>query len=375
MSHRNSRFRPLLLSVLLLCSLSVAAQDATALLAQRASSIAQEEISKQGIAGLAISIAIDNKIAVSDAYGFADLENRIPATKSTLFRTGSIAKPITAVGAMALVQQGKLDLDAPVQNYCPAFPRKQWTVTTRQLLGHLAGVHHYKRDGSDFLSTKHYAKLTDAFEQFAEDPLEFEPGSKFLYTTYGYNVIGCVIEGASGKDFATTLNELVLRPAAMNSTRTDEVSEIVPARSRPYTHAADRSLRNAPFVDTSNKIPGGGIISTAEDLARLAISLHTNALLKATTAKLMWTSQTTKDGKATGYGCGWNVSEADGVQTIMHGGSQPGASSVLVMLPQKGFAVAVMANTDEVNVRRIAQALTSVYLESTKLVLSTGSAR
>lgn len=98
-------------------------------------------------------------------------------TTATLFRTGSIAKPMTSTTAMALYQAGRLDLDAPVQKYCPVFPKKQWTITTRELLGHLSGIRHYKQDNSDVFSTKRYAHISDAFEMFANDPLLFDPGA------------------------------------------------------------------------------------------------------------------------------------------------------------------------------------------------------
>jgi serine beta-lactamase-like protein LACTB, mitochondrial len=348
--------------LLLLCAPLAFAQDVVTMLAQKADSLVQEEMKKQNIAGLALAIVVDKKIAVSRGYGFADLEDRVPVTTATLFRTGSIAKPMTSTAAMALYQAGKLDLDAPVQKYCPAFPKKQWTITTRQLLGHLSGIRHYKEDPADFLSTRHYAHISDAFEMFANDPLLFEPGTKMQYTTFGYDVVGCVIEGASGGDFVAALNKLVLTPAGMMSTRTDDAFAIIPNRSRPYTLAADHSLRNAPFVDTSNKVPGGGMIATADDMARFAIALESGRLLSSATSGLMWTSQKTSDGKATGYAYGWGVHEEHGILTVGHTGGQPGCSSVLWMLPGLGFAVAIMANTDEVQVQPIAEALAQAYL-------------
>jgi len=232
------------------------------------------------------------------------------------------------------------------------------------LLGHLSGIRHYRQDDSDLYSSKHYAGISDAFEMFANDPLLFEPGTKMNYTTYGYDVVGCVIEGASGVDFVTTLNALVLTPAGMTSTRTDDAFAIIPDRSRPYTHATDHSLRNAPFVDTSNKVPGGGMISTADDLARFAIALESGRLLSSATTQLMWTSQKTSDGKATGYAYGWGVHDENGVRTVGHTGGQPGCSSVIWMLPGQGFAVTIMSNTDEVKVQPIAEALAQAYLHT-----------
>jgi CubicO group peptidase (beta-lactamase class C family) len=354
----------LCLPLLLPCPPVACAQDIATTLAQQADSLVQEEMKKQNIAGLALTIVIDKQIVASRAYGSADLENRVPVTTATLFRTGSIAKPMTSTAAMALYQAGKLDLDAPVQKYCPAFPTKQWTITTRELLGHLSGIRHYKQDNSDVFSTKHYGHISDAFEMFANDPLLFEPGTKRQHTTFGYDVVGCVIEGASGEDFVSALNALVLTLAGMASTRTDDAFAIIPRRGRPYTLAPDHSLRNSPFVDTSNKIPGGGMISTADDLARFAIALESGRLLNSATTQLMWTSQKTSDGKETGYAYGWGVHEENGVRTVGHTGGQPGCSSALWMLPDQGFAVAIVANTDEVKVLPIAEALAQTYLHA-----------
>src|SRR3954471_15416906 len=169
---------------------------------------------------ITVAVAVDGKITYSKAFGMADVENDVKATPETLIRTGSIAKPISAAAALTLVDAGKLDLDAPVQKYCPAFPQKQWTVTTRQVLGHLSGIHHYT--GPDFESTKHFATTKDAFVMFANDPLLFEPGTKYQYSTYGYTLIGCVIEGASGEQFRDYVAKHVLASAGMTHTFVDD---------------------------------------------------------------------------------------------------------------------------------------------------------
>src|SRR5690349_17220680 len=110
----------------------------------------------------------------SKAFGAADLENSLSATTETLIRTGSIAKSISAAAAMTLVEAGKIDLDVPLQKYCPAFPEKQWPVTTREVLNHTSGIRHYKE--IEIGSTKHFDSMSDGFTIFAADPLLFEPG-------------------------------------------------------------------------------------------------------------------------------------------------------------------------------------------------------
>lgn len=147
----------------------------------------------------------------------------------------------------------------------------------------------------------------------------------------------------------------MLEPAKMRWTRPDNVLEITTGRSRPYTLNKDHTLRNAAFVDTSNKIPEGGLISTSDDLSAFAIALESNTFLNSQTTALMWTSQNTSAGQATGYGYGWEVRT----------GRQPGTSDILVLLPSRDFAVAIMSNTDDIDVTPMAETLARAYLAGT----------
>ena len=123
----------------------------------------------------------------------------MPVKGTTAFRTASVAKPMTATAVMTLAEAGKIDIDAPVRNYCPAWPAKHPAITTRQVLGHLAGIRHYGKPGESAGKT-HYFVLGDSLALFKDDPLLHEPGTKYLYSTYGYTLLGCVIEGAAGSD-------------------------------------------------------------------------------------------------------------------------------------------------------------------------------
>ncbi|HEV2988986.1 MAG TPA: serine hydrolase domain-containing protein, partial [Candidatus Angelobacter sp.] len=241
----------------------VSAIAQTASPADRSASIDQivtESMHKQQIPAMTVAVDAAGRISYSKAFGTADLENGIPATTETLIRTGSIAKPISAVAAMTLVESGKLDLDAPVQKYCPQFPVKPWPVTTRELLNHTSGISHYK--GAEPESTRHYKSMTDGFSIFANDPLLFEPGTANSYSTYGYTVVGCVVEGASSEKFSDYVAEHVLKPAGMTHTFVDDVFEIIPHRARGYQKIGGQ-VKNAGLMDSSYKIPGGGYVTTA----------------------------------------------------------------------------------------------------------------
>jgi serine beta-lactamase-like protein LACTB len=257
-----------------------------------------DSMHKQQIPAMTVAVAMGTRISYSKAFGTADLENAIPATAETLIRTGSIAKPISAVAAMTLVDSGKLDLDAPVQKYCAPFPVKPWPITTRELLSHTSGIRHYKE--GEIESTRHYKSMADGFAIFANDPLLFEPGTAYSYSTYGYTVVGCVIEGASGEKFADYVAEHVLKPAGMMHIFVDDVFEIVPHRAHGYQKIGGK-VKNAGLMDSSYKIPGGGYVTTAEDLMRFAQALMDGKILKPETLSQMWTPTKLTGGKVSDY--------------------------------------------------------------------------
>src|SRR5882672_8273136 len=239
-------------------------------------------IDRNHIPGLAIAIVVEGKIRWQKAYGLADVENAVPAETSTVFRIASVTKPLTATAAMQLAEHGKLDLDAPVQKYAPSFPAKEQTITTRQLLGHLSGIRNYKAGEGE--RTTHYDSLATALEIFKEDALVREPGTGFTYSTFGYTLLGVAIEGASGMRYTDYMRTNVFEPAGMSHTQADDPSVIVPKRARGYSPKVygqfDGQWRNAALMDPSYKLPGGGMLSTVGDLARFAIALQSEAMLK-----------------------------------------------------------------------------------------------
>lgn len=337
-----------LLLFLLVVTVSAAAQS-DAEISTKIDAIVRAAMQQQHIPAMTVAVARDGSVIYSHAAGIADLENAVPATAETLIRTGSIAKPISAVAAMTLVEAGKLDLDAPIQKYCAPFPAKQWPITTRELLSHTSGIRHYKEGTDEIESTHHYQWMSDGFAIFAADPLLFKPGSAFSYSTYGYTVVGCVIEGASGQRFQDYVAEHVLKPAGMTHTFVDDVLEIVPHRARGYQNL-DGQTKNAGLMDSSYKIPGGGYVSTAEDFVHFAEALMHEKLVKTSTLAEMWTPvKITGTGKQPTYGLGFGVLTIDGEKYVAHSGSQQGTSTTFVIIPGKHFAAAAMANIEDVS--------------------------
>jgi serine beta-lactamase-like protein LACTB len=314
----------------------------------RIEGLIRSELSQSQIPGLSLAIVSSDQLRYAKGFGVADLENSVPAKSSTVYRLGSMSKTITATAVMQLAERGKLDLDAPVQKYCPAFPAKPWTVTARQLLAHLAGVRDYnnQRFLEEYFSTRHYASITEALDIFKNDPLLQEPGTKYSYSTYGYNVLGCAIEGASAMSYEDYLRENILKPADMNQTGVDDVSKIIANRARGYGKTRDGVMRNTGLSDPSNKIPAGGLVSTAEDIGKFAIALRNGKLLSSATLTQMWTLQKTVDGKQIPYALGWRVAERNTMKEVFHGGSAAGFSTFLYLIPEKNLAVVLMANLE-----------------------------
>lgn len=295
------------------------------------------------IPGLTVAVIVDGELVWSEGLGFADLEQGVPATSLTKMRIGSVAKPITSVGMALLVEQEKLDLDAPVQTYVPTFPTKKYEINTRQLAGHIAGIRHYR--GQEFLSSRHYATVAEGLKIFEKDPLLFEPGDKYSYSSYGWNLISAVIEAASGEEFIDYMHREVFEPLGMYHTHAEYMDSLIHRRSRYYVKNDQGRILNAPFVDNSYKWAGGGFISTAEDVVRFGYRLLHGGLLQQNTLSMLFTSLKTNDGKETGYGLGWRVwQDASNNQLIGHTGGSVGGTTSFIMHPKEDIMLCIISN-------------------------------
>lgn len=297
----------------------------------------------RGIPGLALAVAVDGQIVYSEGFGYADLEERVPVWPTTKFRIGSISKPLTATALMELVEAGKIDLDAPVQKYVPSFPKKEGVITARMVAGHLGGIRHYQ--GNEFNIQTHYGTVLEGLKIFENDPLVSPPGTKFNYSSYGYNLLSAVIESASDEEFLSYMQGHVFTPLGLVHTTADQNAQIVEQRSRFYELAKDGHAENAAYVDNSYKWAGGGFLSTAEDLVRFGSSLLSPGLLKADSLKLLFTSQKTKSGEETGYGMGWGIAKSHSGKLIYeHSGGSVGGHSQLILYPETHVVIALVTN-------------------------------
>ena len=331
-------------------------------LATRLMAIVREARSTSGLPSLSAAVARTDGLDWAGASGWADIDRRQAAGVASRYRTGSIAKPITAVAMMRLAEAGALDLDAPGAEVVSGLPPSLAPLTARQLASHTGGVRHYSPmpwggwwpGWFEANSQRHYPSVEAGLALFADDRLRFAPGTGFQYSTFGYSLLSRLLEGAAGRPFPALLAAQVFAPAGMTGTAVDTPGAM-PDRVAFYVGHGDRYTAARP-VDSSFRIAGGGLVSTPTDLARFGLALQDGRLLPADGVRRMWTVQPLADGSANpqNYALGWRVDEStrlfvDGrpLQVVHHGGSQAGAAAFLLLVPEQGLAVAVMANSSD----------------------------
>jgi CubicO group peptidase (beta-lactamase class C family) len=312
--------------------------------------------------GFAVAVAVNGKVVWTQGYGKADLEQNVPVTPTTKFRIGSVSKPLTATAVALLRQQGKLDIDAPVQRYVPSFPDKGAVITTREVGGHIAGIRHYKE--KEFETCAHYNNVVDALDIFKNDPLVAPPGTKFSYSSYGFNLISAVVERASGEDFLSYMKQHVFAQLGMNDTAADEEDTLVANRARFYDYQKDGTYRNAALTDNSYKWAGGGFLSTPRDLVTFGSALLQPGVLNQDSLNMLFTPQHTSDGKPTPYGFGWFIHNAPGETRIYeHSGGATGGSAKLLLYPDQRVVFAWTMNTTGFNTKPFEE-IGNVFVES-----------
>jgi CubicO group peptidase (beta-lactamase class C family) len=287
--------------------------------------------------GLSVAAAVDGEVVWTEGFGWADAESRRAITPLTRFRLGALSKPITAVGAALLCERGRLDLDAPINRYVPAYPAKQWTVTTRQLLGDVAGVHRIRGDNNDAMPTEHCASLDEAVAMLADDPLLFEPGTQHRYSIWGWVLVSAVVQGAAGEPFPLFMVHRVFAPLGMERTEVEETADL-----------DDVAHGTGERPDYSCVAGGGAFLSTPTDLVRLGSVMLKPGVLRAETIAAFQTPTRVASGATTTYALGWTVRsvQLDGtpVRAVSHRGSPAGGTVSLVTFPDFGLAIAAAAN-------------------------------
>lgn len=347
----------------------------------QARQLARASLIEQNLPGLSVAVGAGGEIVWAEAFGYADLEKKTPARPETRFRVGDASKALTSAAVGLLLEKDKLHLDAEIQTYVREFPPKQWPVTLRQLMAHVAGVTTDQGDEAPLANAmdddgkvnRRCERVIDGFkmDRFAERPLRFEPGTEYFASNYGWVVVSAAIEAAAKEPFFAFMNTQIFQPLGLRDTIVDNAAEAIPDRATFYFPRFAGDPRYGPDLarqgDHSCYAGAGAFLSTPSDLVKFAIAFNGGTLVKPDTVKLLQTEQQLTSGAATGYGLGWRVETlplaGEPARMAGHGSKEDfiGGTTYLMTFPDRGLAVAVMTNTSFADTKAIALKIADVF--------------
>lgn len=304
----------------------------------------------------AVMIARNGRPLFSGAYGLADREKGVPNKINTKFRIGSMNKMFTAVAVLQLAQAGKLRLSDPVGKYLTDYPNKNLAekVTIHQLLTHTGGTGDIFGPEFDKRRTE-LRTLQDYVALYGKRDVEFEPGSRWDYSNYGFLLLGVVIEKVAGVSYYDYVSEHVFKPTGMTGSGSLSEQEAVVDRSVGYMKSGANRRGWVPNTDTLpyRGTSAGGGYSTVEDLVKFANALLNHKLLNDEYTELLTGGKVETPGGGK-YAYGFFDRTADGIRVFGHGGGAPGMNGDLRIFPQSGYVIAVLSNMDPPAAQRIA---------------------
>jgi CubicO group peptidase (beta-lactamase class C family) len=337
--------------------------------------LARAGLIEQNLPGLAVAVGAGGENVWAEGFGWADLENRVPVTPGMRFRIGHASKALTSAAVGLLLEKGRLHLGDEIQKYVPGFPEKQWPVTLRQLMGHMAGIRHYRGEEAD-IPSGHCERASEGLQSFADDPLLFEPETEYRYSTYGWILVSAAVEAAANEPFFTFMRTQVFMPLGMSDTTFDSTTEPVPDLVTFYfpKFSGDNHFgpEVAKTVDYSCFAGAGAFLSTPADLVRFGMALNSGKLLQPATVTMLQTPQQLASGKDTDYGLGWMIETVplagEPTRLASHASrSLLGGSTSFMTFPERGIVVAVTSNTSYADTRSIALKIAQAFAEPASL--------
>jgi serine beta-lactamase-like protein LACTB, mitochondrial len=337
--------------------------------------LARAGLVHQNLPGLSVAVGVGGDIVWAEGFGWADMEKRVPVAPGMRFRIGHASKSLTSAAVGLLLEKGQLRLEDEIQTYVPEFPRKQWPVTLRQLMGHVAGVRHYESE-EDSTPTAHCDRAIDGLKSFADHPLRFEPDTQYGYSTFGWVLVSAAVEAAAKEPLSTFMAAQVFKPLGMSATTFESLSRTsapmadrVTFYQRRFTGDGGEGVVPATTVDYSCFAGAGAILSTPSDLVRFGMAINGGTLLQPDTVRTLQTPQVLTSGKETEYGLGWMVEEVtlagEPIRMVHHASrSLKGGTTSFMTFPARGLVVAVTANIANAITRDIALAIAQAFADN-----------
>ncbi len=315
----------------------------------------RHEMADKDLPALSIALVDDQEIVWSKGFGFANPKDKTPVTEETIYRVGSVSKLFTDIAIMQLVEQRKLDLDAPVTRYLRDFrPRNPFgkPITLRQLMSHRSGLVREPPVGNYFETTE--PSLARTIASLNNTELVYAPESRIKYSNAAIATVGYVLERVQGEPFAKYLKRAVLDPLGLERSSFEPTPESKKDLAKAYMWTVDGRVFEAPTFELGMS-PAGSMYTTVKDMGRFMSVLFAGGrgakgqMLKPPTIEEMWTPQFAPPGQKTGYGIGFGVSEFEGRRTVGHGGAIYGFATSLKALPDDKLGVVVVTTKDSAN--------------------------
>jgi D-alanyl-D-alanine carboxypeptidase len=314
-------------------------------IARATDSLANAAIKNGPLAALSIAVVRGRDTIVMKGYGFADMENEVPATAQTIYRIGSVTKQFTSAAIMRLVEEGKLSLDDDVTKYVPNAPVQGRRVPVRLLLNHTSGIPSYTDIGPVFGRHIRTDLAQDSLLALVRsDSLQFEPGRHFYYNNTGYYLLGMIIEKVTGKKYGDYLKETFFTPNNLSSTMYCSVSPIIKKRAQGYDRTP-AGLVNAAYISMDLPYAAGSLCSSVGDLVAWTRLLHSGKIVNPTSFQAMTTPVKLPVPRSMSYGFGLVSDTLGSHRRIQHGGGINGFISSLAHYPNDSLTIVVLANT------------------------------
>ncbi len=315
-------------------------------------------LAEHKVVGASVAVMSHGNVLYANGFGFMNKESKAKATEHTVYRLASVSKPLTAIAAMQLVEKGKLSLDGDATKFAPLFPKKKWAFSLRHLLTHTSGIRHYmagKRDGG----TTRYNSAAESLVKFKDDELLYEPGTNLTYSTHAFTLVAYMIEAASGLSFGEYMQKYVFDPADAQSMALEAREVESKNRSELYDLVNGNPIRPILVEDLSWKYGGGGYEASALDVVKVADALIQGKLTSKKTLAQIVEKQSFGE-LSTNRALGWVLGE-DG--TLLHGGSQQGARSMVSANPETGLVICVLTNTSNHDILTLFNSVQAAWAE------------
>ncbi|WP_405606104.1 serine hydrolase [Polaribacter sp. Asnod1-A03] len=299
---------------------------------------------KSNETGVSALVAKDGKVVYRKAFGKANLELDVAMTPENVFQVGSITKQFTAVSILMLLEEGKLNLEDEITKFIPDYPTKGKKITIHHLLTHTSGIKSYTSMSSFGQVATLKKSPLEFIDFFKKEPMDFNPGEKYLYNNSGYFILGYIIEKVSGMSYPEFIQKRIFDKIYMKSSYYGSHSQLIKNRASGYQK--NKEFTNAQYISLTLPYAAGSIMSSVDDMLKWQTAIATNVFVKENTIRKAFTNYTLNNGDKINYGYGWSLDEINGVSTIEHGGSIPGYKSMGVFVPSKNVYVILFSNCD-----------------------------